>query len=320
MQTKLLQIKTLSSTRVGAGRGLGHIDLPVVRERATNFPYIPGSSIKGVVSDYYNPGKMPQNPTDAEKRKHSLFNAAFGKGGTDADSSAGAFVFTDARLLALPILSFYGTFALVTCPAILRRLQEDLKSFEHTVNWTIPDFPAPSANNPDNSNPIYVETNSTLKKDGNVFLLDVDFNANNTSPNQVHAADIASLSPAFDQERQKRCAIVSDDAFAFLCETGTEVSAHIRIEDETKIVAKGGLWYEETLPAETVLYGFVSCDKVYCKDITPEDLEQAFLLENDDQNHLKPPKYLQFGGKASTGKGRCACVFNSLNQQEGGEQ
>lgn len=283
MQTKLLQIKTLSSTRVGAGRGLGHIDLPVVRERATNYPYIPGSSIKGVLKD-------------AAYQNDPNFDVAFGKGGNDDQTHAGALAFTDARILALPILSFYGTFALVTCPTVLRRLKDDLEAFNyHNVN--LPTV-APMGNQ------IFVKNDSVLKSDGKVYLLDVDFEAQN-----LNAGGLFSLFPAlFDDARQKRFAIVSDEAFGFLCETGTEVNAHIRIQDDVKTVAKGGLWYEETLPAETILYGFVSSAR-------DDELLNTFFPNADGA-----PKYIQFGGKASTGKGLCACVFKSLNQQDGGEQ
>lgn len=39
---------------------------------------------------------------------------------------AGALVFSDSRLFAFPVASFYGTFAYVTCPLAVRRLARDL--------------------------------------------------------------------------------------------------------------------------------------------------------------------------------------------------
>ncbi|MCI5166291.1 MAG: type III-B CRISPR module RAMP protein Cmr4, partial [Candidatus Electrothrix sp. GM3_4] len=44
-------------------------------------------------------------------------------------------------------------------------------------------------------------------------------------------------------------------------ETATEVRARIRIEPGTRTVADGQLWYEENLPAETLLWGIVGCDR-----------------------------------------------------------
>jgi hypothetical protein len=56
MAKKLFWIETLSSTHVGTGRGLGYIDLPLHREKVTNWPMIPGSTIKGVLADSFQAG------------------------------------------------------------------------------------------------------------------------------------------------------------------------------------------------------------------------------------------------------------------------
>ena len=47
------EVETLTAIRIGAGRSTSPVgaDLPVVRD-ATNFPYIPGSSFKGVLRSY----------------------------------------------------------------------------------------------------------------------------------------------------------------------------------------------------------------------------------------------------------------------------
>ena len=105
------------------------------------------------------------------------------------------------------------------------------------------------------------------------------------------------------KELQKRFAIVADTVFNFLSETATEVTARIRIQNESKTVADGALWNEEALPAETILSGFVWCDRVFAnKEITRNSLLETFSKDLDS---------LQFGGKATTGKGRVRCIFNS---------
>ena len=47
MTVRLLQAVT--SVRVGEGKGLGAMDLPVSRERHTRWPFLPGSSLKGAL-------------------------------------------------------------------------------------------------------------------------------------------------------------------------------------------------------------------------------------------------------------------------------
>jgi len=278
MNVKLLGIKAITSLHVGAGRGLGHIDLPVAREKATNYPYLPGSALKGVIRDKYEGAPN--------------FEVAFGdkKGDGSDETTAGSLVFADARLLALPIRSFFGTFAAVSCPTIIKRLYADLNAFG--VNVDAPKFPKLS------DAEIAVVAGSPLAKEKKVYLEDVDFNFVGDVDKLVK--DVAQRFANFgDAGLVERFALVSDDAFAFLCETGTEINAHIRIDSETGIVKKGALWYQETLPPETFMYSFVCCDKVYGSKVDPKELLDSFCKD----------QYLQFGGKASTGLGRCQCRF-----------
>ncbi len=278
MNVKLLGIKAITSLHVGAGRGLGHIDLPVAREKTTNYPYLPGSALKGVLRDKYE--------------GESNFAVAFGdkKGDGSDETTAGSLIFADARLLALPIRSFFGTFAAVSCPAIIKRLYADLEAYRVKVD--APKIPSLG------DAQIAVVAGSPLAKGGKVYLEDVDFDVVGNVDNL--AKDVAQRFENFGEAGLvERFALVSDDAFAFLCETGTEINAHIKIDSKTGIVQKGALWYQETLPPETFLYSFVYCDKVYDRSVKEQDLLESFCKDG----------YLQFGGKASTGLGRCQCRF-----------
>ncbi|HPO37048.1 MAG TPA: RAMP superfamily CRISPR-associated protein, partial [Kiritimatiellia bacterium] len=51
MKQAILTIFTRTPLHVGAGSSVGAIDQPVIRERHTRFPVIPGSSIKRVLAD-----------------------------------------------------------------------------------------------------------------------------------------------------------------------------------------------------------------------------------------------------------------------------
>ena len=65
-------LHTMTPLHVGVGRGLGYIDMPIVRETVIAWPYIPGSSIKGVIADYFN-------ASDEDTRKKDIhLKAAFG--------------------------------------------------------------------------------------------------------------------------------------------------------------------------------------------------------------------------------------------------
>ena len=113
--------------------------------------------------------------------------------------------------------------------------------------------------------------------------------------------------PDWQKIFKTRFAVVSDDIFTFLCESGTEVSAHIRINEETGIVKDGALWYEEALPVETILTGQVWCDKVFFKN---SGLSDKDLLDRFCHGLLN----IQIGGKASTGKGQVRCIFEKAGE------
>ncbi|MBQ3456345.1 MAG: type III-B CRISPR module RAMP protein Cmr4, partial [Synergistaceae bacterium] len=274
-------LHAITPLHVGAGRGLGYIDMPIVREKVTNWPYIPCSSIKGVIADHF--GASEETERKKEENKH--LKAAFGTSGSDNDCAAGALVFTDANILCLPIRSFYGTFAWVTSPFCLRRAD-------------FPDFTDESC--------AFVGRNSKLiGADGKIYLEDLDITPRISDEAGDMSKRIAELVFADDEKNKKffaeRFTVVSDDLFTFLCESGTEVNAHIRINSKTGIVETGALWYEESLPVETILTGRIWCDKVFVKDITEQDLFD-FCGKN---------LTLKIGGKASTGKGLVQCIFGS---------
>lgn len=292
MNTQMFWIHALTPLHVGTGQGLGFIDLPIMREKTTNWPLVPGSAIKGVIADRFQ-------ATEDARKENKLLAAAFGRAGED-HSSAGALVFTDARLTCLPVRSLYGTFAWVTSPLALRRLKRDML---HTGN--IQDIPVPKIPEdrsillPDQVDSVLTDTNHK------VFFEDLDFDSAADSAVKEWANAIAQSVFSEDEEWRtlflKRFAVLPDDSFDFLCDFGTEVVARVRIEEQTKTVAKGALWYEESLPAESILSGIVWCDWVAKNGgFTQADLMNSFC----SKEHL-----LQIGGKATTGKGRVRCIF-----------
>ncbi|MBQ3620098.1 MAG: hypothetical protein II940_00285, partial [Methanosarcinaceae archaeon] len=50
-------IHALSPLHAGTGQGTGVIDLPIAREKATNIPIFPASSLKGAMRELCNDNK-----------------------------------------------------------------------------------------------------------------------------------------------------------------------------------------------------------------------------------------------------------------------
>ena len=80
--------------------------------------------------------------------------------------------------------------------------------------------------------------------------------------------------------------------------TGVQTCAlpisHVKIDDKTQTVESGGLWYQESLPAETVLMSIVHSEKTR---LPGSNLSAQEILDT------VKTRFLQLGGKATTGQG-----------------
>ena len=295
--TQIYWLHTLSPTHVGTGRGVGYIDLPVHRDKVTNWPVIPGSAFKGVWRDH------------ALRNKKKHIDLAFGRASDQEANAAnaGALIPTDARLVCLPIRSFQGTFAWCTSPLVLEMLRRDFSLAG------MPDLPPEPPNVADSD--AHRTTCTKLEDNGRIFLEDLDFAGKECAATTIWAERLAEWVFAGDENKTwrdrfvERFAILPNTIFDFLTETGTEVSARVRIDDDSKTVAKGALWNEEALPAETILAGLVACDRVYSREangVTVSDLINDLATK---------PLLLQIGGKATVGRGRVRCVFSAAERE-----
>lgn len=302
MQAKLYLIHALSPLHAGTGQGVGVIDLPIAREKATNIPYVPGSSIKGVLRD------------ECRMRKSDKLIAVFGPETEGADEHASSLQLTDARLLLLPVRSLAGTFAWVTSPYLLERFQRDVQSVEKAN--PLPTTPQPQISETNIGCVVAENSALVLRVEGRpgVFLEDLDLVA--TTDNRVERWATYLGERLWPDERatgvwrtrlRNNLCVIPDDALSFLLETATEVVARIRLEDERKTVAKGQLWYEESLPPETVLSGLALAVEVKAK---PSEVFATLETLTD--------RVLQFGGKATVGRGLCRVRLNQQNPAQSG--
>jgi CRISPR-associated protein Cmr4 len=275
MNTRPFLLHALSPLHAGTGHTPDIIDLPTARMKATGIPFLPGSSIKGVLRD-------ARRLTDRDKTE-----AVFGTS-DDPAAHAGALVVGDARLLALPVRSFRGTFAWVTSPLLLTLAKRDLEE----PSLTVPTINGRGAR--------LAEGTICVHKD-KLYLEDLDLAAAVATEATAWAQRLARLAFPSDDIFTKRFAIVDDDTMAFLWETSTQVDARVRLDERTRTVAKGALWLEESLPPETLLIGLLAADRSRRRDVsmTPDEV-LGFALSGEEVHQL--------GGKATTGRGRCRIV------------
>ena len=102
----------------------GAVDLPIQRERHTEFPIIHSSSLKGVLRNAAEvvgiTGKVKIKEGEKEMEKEWV-NIIFG----EQDRIGGVSV-TDAKILAFPVRTLKGVFGWITCPLVLDRYKRDL--------------------------------------------------------------------------------------------------------------------------------------------------------------------------------------------------
>ncbi|MBX3015606.1 MAG: type III-B CRISPR module RAMP protein Cmr4, partial [Caldilineaceae bacterium] len=147
---------------------------------------------------------------------------------------------------------------------------------------------------------------SKLRNDTNVYLEDLDLAIKDAS-GQAWAEWLAQRIFANDAKWQDefavRFCIVHDDVLNFLLETATEITARIKLQAEAKTVEKGGLWYEESLPTESILSGLVIATPIQKAQISVEEIFAQLAKFNNST--------LQVGGKATVGRGLVRLQFHN---------
>lgn len=277
MKTRPFVLHALSPLHAGVGHAADVVDLPTARMKATGIPFVPGPSIKGVL-------RGARDATDREKTE-----AVFGPS-DDPAAHAGALVVGDARLLALPVRSFRGVFVWTTSPLLLALAKRDLVGFSQKLE--VPNLTGRAAR---------VTDQSVCVHNARLYLQDLDLPVQPSPELSAWARFLAPLVSPGEDIVTKRFAVVDDDTMAFLCETGTQVDARVRIDSTTRTVAPGALWLEESLPPETLLLGVLAADRSRRKGVSmsPDEVLN-FALATEE--------VLQLGGKATTGRGRCRII------------
>ncbi|MDD5392734.1 MAG: type III-B CRISPR module RAMP protein Cmr4 [Thiothrix sp.] len=279
----ILGLLAQTSIHAGTGSNTGVIDLPIQREGHNGYPCVFGSAMKGAL--------RTRAETQYGKSNTSV-TFVFGPDTNNASEHAGAIMVSDARLLLLPIRSLTSQFKWATCPDALKRFQRDADRFGvNTAKVAIPEV---------NGNNAVVPTQTTA---GALFLEEYRFEAKSENVDSL-ISSLANLIQRDDAQAalQQQLVIVSNDMFAHLCQHATPVNAHIAIDSDTKTVRSGALWYEETLPPETLLYVGISAVNARAKDA---EMPASAILGAVTGLFTDKP-WLQVGGNETVGMGWCA--------------
>ena len=287
MKTAILGLHAETSIHAGAGSALDVINLPIQREAHTNWPCVFGSAVKGALR--------------AAAGKGDQTNLLFGPTDVSSNAFAGALLVGDARLLLLPVRSLTSHFKWITCPAALQRYKRDAQRMGKSVTFDVPE--------------IQGDMQAVAMNAGEVFLEEYRFAAEQQDLTELIRA-LAELSDVagFAESLAKQLLILSDDDFSYLVKHAVPVTPHIALDSETKSVIGGALWYEETLPPDTMLYVCLAANAARKKeDNSSADAARkkdsslsadAVLQAVRDMFSTRP--YLQIGGNETVGMGWCS--------------
>ncbi len=288
----VLGLYTETPLHCGAEGGTGYVDLPVQRERHTNYPVIPGSTIKGVLRDELKDA-LGDDLHDVFGREESKPDNIPGKPGGAS--------FGDGILVAFPVRSSEAPFHWVTCPFVLERVfrslgvKSELKNPAKGETWSA-----------EAGNDVLLEELRVARKAlPHFFSKDGGID---------HLRRLLPGGEHFEYTRKifaERLLILTDADFKELVETGTEVLTRIKLNflGTTANLDKAKLPEEERNRPDSDYKGNMFVEEV----VPPETLFLAPLRGGDVSGKLKEAlkqrKVIRLGGDETIGRGVTHATF-----------
>lgn len=278
------KLYAVSPVHAGSGAATSAVDLPIQRERHTEWPQIQASGVKGAFRDHFR--KFGGNDKE-------LISLVFGSDETNDswkkewDSLPGAVSISDARILAFPVRSNVAPFVWVTCPAVLKRFDVDLAYTGTGKKVAIENIKEDGA----------LSIGAEMLQ-GQVVLEDAVVNV------AIHHQDpcISEMFPELE-----RLLLISDEMFKYAVTCCTEIQTHIKIDAKKGTADDGALWYQEYLPADTMLYTVVHYSHRDAGETDAEDIKarladlKAQTIKQYVEDTIKD--FVQIGGDETLGKG-----------------
>lgn len=310
----VLFLYTETPLHPGTGASVGAVDLPIQRERHTHYPIIQASGVKGALRDLAYAIFGISRGTKDER-----IEVVFGPETERASEHGGALALTDARVLLFPVRSIQGVFTWITCPTVIERFKRDLRLLKtideclsnpsldelEKIQLPVLGSKARQAGTPSGSE-VVLDNDQIILEDFCFKVVDED------KRKQVaqFAQWLSKHALPRDLEHWKKklqegLVLLSDDDFSEFTQFATEVITRIKL-GEKGTVETGGLWDEEHLPSETLLYSLALATgpKVEIDKDKPEVPKNAAeVLEFLQERLVDKAQVMQFGGDETVGKG-----------------
>lgn len=276
-ESALITYYALTPLHMGAGSSVSYIDLPIQRERHTSFPMMAASGIKGVFRS------LAERKWKEKEKVNSIFGPEDGE-----EEYSSSIAFTDARILLYPIRSIKNIFAWITCPYVLKRFKEDLKSLgKNDCGFEIPEIDDERILVPESTR-LKIDSQNRIGLEEFVFEIQTE-----SSINEILKL-LENYIPNVETKNalKERFAIVSDNVFTDLVNYAVEVRTRIKIDQTTGTAQSGALFTVEMVPSEAVFYSLMFIS-----------LRRNGMVKGEDLRKLAEDSILQFGGDETIGIG-----------------
>lgn len=280
-QASILKMYAVTPCHAGCGASSGIVDLPIQRERHTQWPVIQASGMKGAMRAHFDRFKTNIKDQAQIKDFDKISDYIFG---SEKSEFAGSLSVSDAKILAFPMRSNCAPFVWITCPAVLKRLNRDLILAQKESSK---DLKALDALSKDSAWCVSGGlTGEVLLEDMEVKVLDGSAALKAIAP---------FLSYLFEAHK---LLIVHDDVFKYGVTNCTQIIAQIKINQATGTTQDGSLRYQEELPPDSIMYCVIlwgaSRD---AESSVKADTIRQFLEKDVMASHL------QVGGDETLGRG-----------------
>ena len=272
----ILSLYAISPVHAGSEASTGAVDNPIQREVHTNWPFIQANGVKGAIRDHFR-----QNSKDKE-----LINYIFGSDQSNdgsfngaKDDIHGSIIVSDAKLLCFPMRSNIAPFVWVTCPAVLKRFNNDLAYLKLPDNLKIQEL-----KKDDDAIAINWKCDN-----GKIILEDavVNINKEEKIDNKFFEENFPDI---------EKLLLISDDMFKYCVDNGTEIQTQIKIDEKTGTAKAGALRYSEYLPSDSLMYSIVMTNHSKA-----ENELKADAIRDKIKDSIKD--FIQIGGDQTLGRG-----------------
>jgi len=345
-QSRMMYIYVETPLHAGSGRAVGVVDLPIQRERSTNYPLVQASGVKGRLraevvgaardavvealrKDKPNlSGKVYDDELDKRLAADPAYNmglAIFGPETTNADAYAGALSVGDARILLFPVRSVQGVFAYATSANVLARYVRDLVAANLPLPFSVGTLSVAGGS------ALVVSEDSKLGSP--MVLEEFSFAAQANQMVDTIAAHLVRYALPGGKENDDysgefgywrnslagRLVVLTEEDFRDFVSYSTEVVTRVKLDNDKKTVVNRMLWTEESLPTDTLLYAPLYMGKER-KDAATRNKENggsdreahsADTLMTELSGKLDG-KRVRLGGDETTGRGSVALRFGAV--------